>query len=163
MYTLRRGLCCAHGGSGPYWWGYSRVLTGHSAALAGGRRRRRTRGYFRVLRSTARVPECNGCCGTAEGRAWRCRRAQARTSPETGAATSARRAPRGSRPRRRAAPQWPPRAKPRGRLSCFPTLLGRGAATTTSTATRPSTPTRSAPETLTTSCCAPPVRRVPNR
>ncbi len=87
----------------------------------------------------------------------RCCCAQVRTWLVPRAATSARRAPGGSRPRRRAAPQWPPRARPRRRLFGGPTLPSRGAASTTPAAMRTSTPTRSAPATLTTSCCAPPL------
>jgi hypothetical protein len=84
-----------------------------------------------------------------------CGRAQVRTCPVPRAATRARRAPCGSRPRRRAAPRRPPRASPF--RTWRPTLPTRGAATTSPAATmRTSTPTRSAPAPLTHSCCAPP-------
>jgi hypothetical protein len=105
-----------------------------------------------------------GCGGTAEGPRVAVCRAQARTCPSTPEATRARRAPRGSRPRRRAAPRRPPRARILGlsSLSWRPDLTPRGAATTSSITMRTSTRTRSAPATLAHSCCAPhsrPVRR----
>ncbi len=98
----------------------------------------------------------------------RCCRAQARTCPVTGAATRARRAPCGSRPRRRAAPRPLPRARlwaPRHTLSCKVLYMtSRGAATTTPAATmRTLTPTLSAPAGVATSRFAPPSRPVRRR
>ncbi len=137
------------GDFGSYWTG---VLTGTGDSSGG--RRRRSAGW--VLEGTG---VCDGC-GTAEGGAWQCGRAQARTCPVSWAATSARRAPGGSRPRRSAAPRPPPRARPRIRRSWGPSLAPRGAATTPSATTHSSTRTRSATAALATSCCAPPSRPV---
>jgi hypothetical protein len=83
-----------------------------------------------------------------------CCRAQARTCPVLRAATIARRAPCGSRPRRRAAPRPPPRARPF--RPWRPKLATHGAATSGPPTMRTSTPTRSALAPLTHSCCAPP-------
>jgi hypothetical protein len=137
---------------------------GHSWVFHGaGGRWEGTPGYSR---GTALVLARAAAAARADGPRVRCCRAQARTCPVPRAATSARRAPCGSRRRPRAAPPPPPRARPRGLrcpLSWTPTLTPRGAATTgPATTGRGTTPTRSAPATLAHSCCAPhsrPVRR----
>jgi hypothetical protein len=139
---------------------------GRRASVAHSRVLRGTPGYYRgTVRGHWRAQLQHG-----RGPRLRCCRAQARTCPAPRAATSARRAPCGSRPRRRAALPPPPRARPcrRLRLSWGPTLPSRGAATTPAPTMRSSTRTRSAPECPATSCCAPhsppPVRhRAPRR
>jgi hypothetical protein len=143
----------------------------HHGTLTARRRARAEHGTTckpteRVLSRYRSGTRVRGCCGTGQGPHVRCRRAQARTCPVPRAATSARRAPCGSRPRRRAAPPRPPRARPRVRrrrsLSWRPPLPTRGAATTPPPM-RGSTPTQSAPAPLPPGCCAPhsppPVRR----
>jgi hypothetical protein len=93
--TRHRRRGAAAGDLGPYWTGYSRVysrgLTGTppqaAAEFLGG-----TRGYsrYRPGHLSARLLR------DGQGPRVRCRRAQARTWPVPRAATSARRAPRGS-------------------------------------------------------------------
>jgi hypothetical protein len=83
-----------------------------TAALAGVGGGEVLGGYSRVLRGTARVLACTAAAARPRGRGWRCGRAQVRTCPVTD--TSARRGRCGSRPRRRAAPRPPPRARPSG-------------------------------------------------
>jgi hypothetical protein len=131
--------------------GYSRVLHGAGGRYAAAQYWVGTTGYQRVSLGYMRArPLRHG-----RGPRVRCCRAQARTCPAPRAATRARRAPCGSRPRRRAAPPLPPRARPL--LAWRPALSTRGAATTTPLLTlRASTPTRAAPAALLPRCCAPP-------
>jgi hypothetical protein len=141
------------------------VLAGTSAGTRGysraegAPRRWRAVGSCGVLvgysRGTA-VLERTAAAAVGRGLRVRCRRAQAHMCSDPDTATSARRAPCGSRPRRRAAPLSPPRARLWCRLLLRPPLPTRGAATHTTPTLRTSTPTPSVRATNSPSCCAPP-------
>ena len=137
--------------------GYLRVLTGarvYCTASGGGRQRRSTGWVLPRYRSGTRVHGCSGRPRAA--RAVRCAQVQVRTCPVFRAATSVRRAPRGSRPRRSAGPRPPPRARERLRLSWRHRTDIRRAAISGRLLMRTSTLTRSAPARNSQSRCAPP-------